>query len=178
LFSLTLEIIANRKFIWHTIKAQKKRKEEEFFQRSRKIQKKIISLSGLFSGNLGQDFALIIGWIFSGLFIIKETLRVLFFTKYHFLAFSLFGILFEIFYLEVSVDAILIILLIVWLTTVYLFKFKGEISIKIALVLLPFCPYFLSRKMNFLAEKVAVWVFLFLAVGVIQFVFEQNNQLE
>lgn len=175
---LILEIIANRKYLWELVKKESKKRKMATVSRAEKIQERMVIFSSLFSGGAGKGLALTVGYLISYLLEIMNLIKKTIFSKYNFLAFSFFGILFEIVYLPVSVDSIIIFLTLFWILTVRLFKFKGEVSVKIALVLLPFCPYLLSRNQSFLAEKVAVWVFMFLVVGVLEMVWEGRKIVE
>lgn len=173
-----LEAIANRKFLWEFLKSQSRKKKTEVTSRAKSIQKRIVGFSSLFSGDLGKDLALIIGYFISSTISLILFIGKILFSKYNFLFFSLFGILFEIIYIPTSIDAILIFLTLIWVLTIRMFKFKGELSVKIALLLLVLCPYYLGRNQNFMAEKIAVWVFLFLVVGVLQIIWENRKIVE
>ncbi len=60
----------------------------------------------------------------------------------------------------------------------YLFKIDSRFLILPALLLLWYCPFLLMYKQSVLAEKVAVFVYYFLVVGVILQIFEKNLNLE
>lgn len=175
---LVFEIFANRKIIKRYLESQASQKKTEVDLRAKKYQNGIIKRLPYLSRGLFCNLTLFIGYLIAYSFTFFKLLGETLFSRYLFLALAFFGILFEIIYLPVSIDSILIILILIWAITVYRFKLKGEFSIKVALILLPLCPFLLSRKQDFLAEKVAVWVFLFLVVGVLGMVWEGRKQID
>lgn len=60
------------------------------------------------------------------------------------------------------------IFLLLWLISIFLFKLSGQSSIKVALVLLCFCPLLLILKQEKLAEEIGNLVYGLLLIGVIQ----------
>ncbi|MGB9911201.1 MAG: hypothetical protein ACPLKP_01205 [Microgenomates group bacterium] len=88
------------------------------------------------------------------------------------LIFTIFGILFDIFLVKFISDLVILFLAGLWILTIKLYKFEGRDSVKVALGLLILCPILLILKKDFLAEKSAIWVYVFLVIGVIQMMFE------
>ena len=88
------------------------------------------------------------------------------------LAFCLFGILFDIFLFKPSIDLVILVLTGLWVWVVRLYKFEGRVSIGGALLFLTMCPFLLIFKKDLIAEKAAIWAYMFLVVGVIQMIIE------
>lgn len=88
------------------------------------------------------------------------------------LAFCLFGILFDIFFFELSWDWFILFFTGLWVWSVRLHKFEGRVSIAGGLIFLIMCPFLLISQKEAVAEKAAVWAYMFLLVGVIQMVVE------
>ena len=59
-----------------------------------------------------------------------------------------------------------------WILSVFHFKFEGRVSISLALGFLILCPFLLIFNKETIAEKSAVWAYMFLLVGVIQMIIE------
>lgn len=78
------------------------------------------------------------------------------------------GIFLDVFFLSFSSDLLILILTALWVLAVWLYKFDGRISVGIALGFLIICPILLVFKKEPIAEKAAIWVYMFLAIGVIQ----------
>lgn len=98
-----------------------------------------------------------------------------FLNRYQFLILitCVVGVLFDIFFLKFTSDLVILFLAGLWVLTVRLYKFEGRDSIKVALGLLILCPILLIFKKDFIAEKAAIWVYMFLVVGVIQLVINE-----
>jgi len=59
-----------------------------------------------------------------------------------------------------------------WILTVWLNHFEGRISIAGGLIFLAMCPFLLIFGKEAIAEKSAIWAYMFLAVGVGQMIVE------
>jgi hypothetical protein len=55
-----------------------------------------------------------------------------------------------------------------WILAVRHYKFEGRVSIAIALFFLTLCPFLLIFKKEPIAEKAAIWAYMFLVVGVVK----------
>jgi len=90
-------------------------------------------------------------------------------TSYFFwLILGIFGILLDIFVLKFTSDLLILFLTGLWILSVCHFKFKGEASIGLALGFLILCPFLLIFKKGLIAEKSAIWAYMFLVVGVVE----------
>ncbi len=88
------------------------------------------------------------------------------------LAFCLFGILFDIFVFELSWDWFILFFTGLWAWSAKLHRFEGRVSIAGGLIFLIMCPFLLISQKEAIAEKAAVWAYMFLLVGVIQMIIE------
>lgn len=101
-----------------------------------------------------------------------------FLNKYRFLILTCCGIaiLFDIFFLRFTSDFLIFFLTALWVLVVKLYKFEGRVSVAVALGFLILCPILLIFKKEAIAEKAAIWTYMFLVVGVIQlFISELKN---
>jgi len=89
-------------------------------------------------------------------------------NKFLILIFCGVGILFDIFFLKLTSDFLIFFLTGLWILAVKFYKFKGRVSVGVALGFLVLCPFLLILKKEAIAEKAAIWVYMFLVVGVIQ----------
>lgn len=174
---LFLEVKANRDFLKEYFKRQLETKKNQYYGNVEEIEKKIVLSSKLFSGKLGRFLAGRIALIFAFFWEIKKILRKTIFSKYITLAFCIFGIIFEIFMITSTVDAVVIILTGVWILVIYSFKFSGKISIIGALVFLSLTPILLVMKKSLPAEKSVNWSYMFLLVGTIQMFLENRKEI-
>lgn len=174
---LFLEVKANRDFLKEYFKCQLEVEKNQYYGNAEEIEKKIVLSSKLFSGKSGRFLAGRIALVFAFFWEIKKILRKTIFSKYIILAFCIFGIIFEIFVITSTVDAVVIILTCVWILVIYLFKFSGKISVVGALVFLGLTPILLVIGKDFLAEKSANWAYMFLLVGVVQMAWENKNKI-
>lgn len=81
--------------------------------------------------------------------------------------FVILNFLSELPYFSLVVDRIFIFFLL-WLVSIFLFKLSGQFSIKMALVLLCFCPFLLILKKEDWIREIGNLAYGFLLVGVIQ----------
>lgn len=104
-------------------------------------------------------------------------LRKVIFSKTTVLLLAVVGVFLDVFVFKFTSDLIILSLVIFWIFSVWRFRLKGEISVSAALVFLALCPFLLICKKDPVAEKAAVWAYMFLVVGVIQ-VFIENTKEE
>ena len=88
------------------------------------------------------------------------------------LVFTGVNILFDIFVLKFTSDLLILFLTGLWILLVCLFKFKSDVSISLALGFLILCPFLLILGKESIAEKSAIWAYMFLLVGAIQMIIE------
>jgi len=102
-----------------------------------------------------------------------KTIKLLF-NKYKFSILPLTGIviLIDTFFLKFTSSFLILLVVGLWVLNIWLYKFEGRVSIGLALGFLTLCPFLLIFKKNLIAEKAAVWVYMFLVVGVIQLFIE------
>jgi len=84
------------------------------------------------------------------------------------LASCFFGILFDVFLFGLSSNFIILFFTGLWILIVKLYKFEGRISVVIAFLFLMMCPFLLIFKKDLIAEKVAIWVYIFLVIAAVQ----------
>jgi len=99
------------------------------------------------------------------------------FTNYLFwLVLGILGILIDIFVFKFSSDLLIMLLTGLWILSICHFKFEGRVSIGLALGFLILCPFLLIFKKELIAEKAAVWAYMFLVVGVVQMFIEHVKE--
>lgn len=105
-------------------------------------------------------------WAFRKYFLSKEVFLAIFFL----------GIAFDIFLVSSTSDLIILFFVFWWLALNMAFKFESRFSIAIALFFLALCPFLLIFKMDSVAEKAAIWAYMFLVVGVGQMFLEYRRE--
>lgn len=63
-----------------------------------------------------------------------------------------------------------------WILSVWLYKFGGRVSVVGGLIFLAMSPFLLIFKKAPIAEKSAIWVYMFLAVGIGQLLMDCLRQ--
>ncbi|MBU2578335.1 hypothetical protein KKA69_05945, partial [Patescibacteria group bacterium] len=107
-------------------------------------------------------------WVFRRYFLSKEVLLAIFFL----------AIAFDIFLISSTSDLIILFFVLWWLALNLAFKFKSRFSIVVALFFLGLCPFLLILKKDNIAEKAAIWAYMFLVVGTIKMLFEMKKNTE
>ena len=102
----------------------------------------------------------------------KKIFKEYVFNQITLLVLVILGILLDIFVFRFTSDLLILILTGLWILSVYHFKFKGKVSISLALGFLILCPFLLIFNKEAIAEKSAIWAYMFLLVGVIQMIIE------
>jgi len=92
------------------------------------------------------------------------------------LAFCALGILIDIFVFSFTSDLIILFLAGSWIWSIRSYKFEGRVSVAGALVFLVMCPFLLIFEKDLIAEKSAIWAYMFLVIGVIQMFFENLRE--
>lgn len=88
--------------------------------------------------------------------------------KFWVLIIAVVGICIDIFFFDFTSDLIILSLTFLWVLAVWLHGFEGRISVGICLGFLAVCPFLLIFDAQAVAEKFAVWAYMFLVVGVVQ----------
>lgn len=103
----------------------------------------------------------------------KEQIKK-FLEKYKFLILFLteLGIFLDIFFFDSTSGLVILLLTVLWIMSIWLYKFEGKISVAGGLVFLTMCPFSLILKKEAFAEKLAIWAYMFLVVGVGQLFIE------
>jgi len=101
--------------------------------------------------------------------------------KHFLLGVCAFGIFIDIFLFNFASDLITLFLIGLWILSVWLYKFEGRVSVAGALAFSVICPFLLILKKEPIAEKAAIWAYMFLVVGVGQllkesFVNKKNDE--
>lgn len=78
------------------------------------------------------------------------------------------GILFDIFVSDFTSDLVILFFTGLWILGVWLYKFEGRVSVAGSLVFLSVCPFLLIFNKKPIAEKFAIWAYMFLLIGVVQ----------
>jgi len=108
--------------------------------------------------------------------VIKKIFKEYVFNQITLFVLVIFGILLDIFIIKFTSDLLILILTGLWILSVYHFKFKGKVSISLALGFLILCPFLLIFKKELIAEKAAIWAYMFLVVGVVQLFVEYSKE--
>ena len=95
-----------------------------------------------------------------------------------FLITAIVGILIDIFVFRFTSDVVIMGLTLVWVAAVIGWRLEGRFSILGALIFLIMCPFLLIAKQEVIAEKAAIWTYMFLVVGVIQQMIELKKGTE
>jgi len=170
------EIWGNWDKIYPLAKAFWVKKKSEFADKTKATQAEIIAFSPrILGGKIGKLVVLPLAIVFGVFGVFGEFwgrfLRGLF-SKEGILFLGVLGILGDIFVLDFSSDLIILFLTGWWLWAVRKYKFEGRVSVGGGLVFLVMCPFLLILKKDPIAEKAAIWAYLFLVVGVGQMFIE------
>ena len=92
------------------------------------------------------------------------------------LSVTAFGIFLDIFVFKFTSDFIILFFTGLWILVVRHYKFEGRVSIGLALGFLILCPFLLILKQETVAEKAAIWTYMFLVVGVVQMIIEYAKE--
>ena len=108
--------------------------------------------------------------------VIKKIFKEYVFNQITLFVLVILGILLDIFVFKFTSDLLILFLTGLWILSIYHYKFEGRVSIGGALLFLTMCPFLLIFKKNLIAEKAAVWAYMFLVVGVIQMMIEYMKE--
>lgn len=87
-------------------------------------------------------------------------------------------ILINIFFIPVLNDVALIVMTILWFYTAKLYGNTSRESFAVGIILLVLCPFILFFNLDNIAEKSAVWAYMFLLAGTIQILLEERNSVD
>lgn len=96
-------------------------------------------------------------------------------NNYFWLILTVYGIFFDIFIFKLTSDFLIFLLLCLLIILIIRFKFKGRLSVGLALGFLILCPLLIIIKKELIAEKTAIWAYIFLAIGTIQLFLENSK---
>jgi len=85
---------------------------------------------------------------------------------------SIAGILLDIFLFKKNSDLLTTIFTFTWIFSMVGYKSEARTSFTFALGYLVLCPFLLIFKLDFIAEKAAIWTYMMLVVGTVQSIFE------
>ena len=86
------------------------------------------------------------------------------------------GIFLDIFIFVPTRDLVILFLTGFWILSVWLYKFEGRVSVAGGLVFLVMCPFLLIFRKEPMAEKAAIWAYMFLVIGVFQGIFTKVKE--
>ncbi len=95
--------------------------------------------------------------------------------RFAFLFLAILGISVDIFIFDSTSDLVILFLTGLWVLSVWLYEYEGRISIGMGLGFLILCPLLLIFNVDAVAEKVAIWAYIFLVVGVGQQIIEYRR---
>ena len=112
--------------------------------------------------------------VFLKLFIQGFSLFLKFILSNYFfwLILGILVILLDIFVFKFTSYFLILFLTSLWILYVHLYKIKGKVSIGLTLGFLILCLLFSIFKKELIVEKTAIWVYVFLAIGVTQMIIE------
>jgi hypothetical protein len=165
-------IWANWGTIYPLLKDFFAKQKSEFIQRTKATGAEIIAFSPKVLG--GRTGSLLVLPLAVGLGVVGGIGGVggrffrLLFSKEGILLLGILGILLDIFVFDFTSDLVILFLLALWIRSVWSLKLEGRVSVAGALMFLSTCPFLLIFKKDPVAEKAAIWAYMFLVVGTIQ----------
>ncbi len=78
------------------------------------------------------------------------------------------GISVDTFFFEFTSGFVILFLAGLWILSLWLYEYEGRVSIGMGLGFLVLCPFLLIFKAEAVAEKAALWAYMFLAVGAVR----------
>ena len=94
------------------------------------------------------------------------------------LVFCALGIFVDIFVFNFTSDLVILVLVGLWIYLIRIYKFTNKVSFATGLILLAVCPLVLIMNRTGVAEKVAIWAYMFLAVGIVQVVIKYGQEIK
>jgi len=153
------------------------RQKREFSVKTKAAQAKIVAFSPKILGGRAGSLAVLplavaVG-VFGELGELGGKLPRILFSKEGILVLGILGILGDVFVFDFSSDLMILFLTGLWLWSVRRYRLEGRVSVGVALFFLAMCPFLLIFKKDPIAEKAAIWAYMFLVVGVGQ-LFTEN----
>lgn len=147
--------------------------EGKFSAETKRIQEEITAfLPRIFTTRLGSLFALFSAATFLFLRTCFQVFREFVLSKNAVFFLGITGILLDVFVFDFTSDFVILLLTGLWIWSIWLYKFEGRISAGVALIFLLICPFLLILRKESIAEKAAIWAYMFLLVGVGQMFIE------
>jgi hypothetical protein len=154
--------------------------KNEFIFKTEATQKEIISSSPkILTGRIGSFLTLVLAIgisFFSFFWGFTKALIVFIFHPRIIIILMVLGILADIFVFSFTSGLIILLLTGFWVWIIHRYKLKGEFSVAGGLIFLTMCPFLLFSQKRPIAEKAAIWAYVFLAVGVIQMFIEHLRE--
>ncbi len=97
-------------------------------------------------------------------------------TRSVLLIITLGGILYDLFVIKNISTGFIFILTFAALGALIGYRAESRINFLIALMLFVLCPFYLIIHREFVGEKIAIWAYIFLAIGSVQFVVEMKKK--
>jgi hypothetical protein len=174
------EIWVNWGVIYPALIAFLARQKSEFIDKTKVTQAEIVAFSPrILGGKVGSFVVLPLAVSFGAIRRVGGVggrfFRLLF-SKEGILLLGILGILLDIFVLDFSSDLIILFLTGLWVWSVRWHRFEGRVSVAGALIFLALCPFLLIFKKDPIAEKAAIWAYMFLVVGTIQMFVEYAKE--
>ena len=113
--------------------------------------------------------------------VTKHFLRMterIFFNKFFLFACLMVGISFDVFFIASSSDVIILFFTLLWIFVIRMYRFEGRVSVAGGLAFLTLCPFLLMAGKGSIAEKTAIWAYIFLSVGVVKMILETRKEIE
>ena len=82
------------------------------------------------------------------------------------LSLTFLGLFFNIFISDSTSNLVILFLAGLWILVIRLYGYGGGVSVGMGLGFLMVCPFLLILEELAVAEKVAIWAFMFLLVGI------------
>lgn len=159
---MVLEIKERRLVIWPILVRIKSRS----FSRAEEIQKKVIYFSPKkMIGRAGNSVVLFFVVLSLSFINFWRIFKKYVLSKSMVLFLSVFGVLFDVFVLDFTSALVVLLLVGLWIWTIQLYKPEGWVLVGGGLIFLALCPLLLIIGKEPIAEKSAVWVYMFLVVG-------------
>jgi len=111
--------------------------------------------------------------------LVFYSLFLLFGFSFHFPVFVVFVFLFiDIFFIKTINDFLIVAVIFAWTLPTKKFRFESEISCSLALGLFFIFPLFFALGLVNIAEKFAVWGYLFFTLAIVQRIYEEHSHPE
>jgi len=183
LFFLLILVVWEIKMRWAVISQLIKnsflKTRNEFMDRTRTTQKVIVSFSPrVLAGRIGTFLSLVLAGVvsFSRFFwIFIKILTAFIFQPAKIMVFVILGIFVYIFILDFSSGLVILFLTASWVYVIQQYRFNGKFSVAGSFIFLMICPLLLIFDEKLIAEKAAIWAYIFLSLGVIQIVWESRS---